>query len=526
MEILRLESYLCGQWQAGDDEGRPLINPVSGEQLARASSSGLNLQSGLDYARKVGGAALQKLTYAQRAALLANIADVLSARIEDYHRIAFENCGNTPGDAAIDVEGGIATLKYFSAIGKALGEYQYLAEPGLDRLGRDPNYQCIHIHTPLKGVAIHINAFNFPSWGLWEKAAVALLSGVPVFAKPATATALLTYQMIKDVVNADILPEGSLSLISGDAYDLMDYVQSGDTVFFTGSAQTAVALRSNPNVISSGVRFNVEADSVNMAMLGEDVAADTPLFEAFVKEVAREMTVKAGQKCTAIRRVIVPRHVSQAVVDALKARLAKTIVGNPAVEGVRMGPLINKSQQQAALEGLALLSQDAEVVFGAGADFTPVGDDVESGCFVQPTLLYSDTPIAAQHIHSVEVFGPVATVMPYDNAEEAMALAAMGGGSLAGSVFTADDNFSSRASLSLASCHGRLLVVDEAIMSSHSGHGIAMPQCVHGGPGRAGGGEEMGGLRALRAYHQRSAVQGNVSHLTRLLESGAKYAIS
>ncbi len=514
--ILKLQNYVSGNWIEGQGQGVALRNPVNGEVLAYAGSEGVDLGAALAYSRAKGNPALQTLGYSGRAQLLENIAELLAANRDKYYQIAYQNSGNTRTDAAIDVDGGIGTLKYYAALGKGLGDGHYLCEPGLNQLTRDKEFQSAHILTPLPGVAIHINAFNFPSWGLWEKAAVALLAGVPLFAKPATATSMLTYEMIKDVVEAGIVPEGSLSLICGGGHNLMDFVETGDVVLFTGSADTAAKLRTHPQVIKSGIGFNVEADSLNMALLAEDVAAGSPLFEAFVKEVAREMTVKAGQKCTAVRRILVPASVIDAVADALSARLAKIPVGDPAVEGVRMGPLVNEAQQRAAWEGIETLMREAEIVYNGDENFAPIGDSVEKGCFLPPTLLRCHKPFEAERVHDTEVFGPVATLMPYSGEEEAFALAARGGGSLAGSLFSNNDAFTVRAVVRLSSSHGRLLVVDEAIMASHTGHGIAMPQCVHGGPGRAGGGEELGGLRGLRIYHQRSAVQANVERLQQL----------
>lgn len=513
---MKLTNYVSGQWTEGSGEGSPLINPVNGDVLAYATSEGIDLKSALEFARSEGNKGLQALTYLQRAEQLEKVVELLTENREKYLQMALDNSGNTAVDAAIDVDGGIGTLKYFATIGKSLGDKKYLSEPGTERMARDKNFQGSHILTPLKGVAIHINAFNFPSWGLWEKAALSLLSGVPVFAKPATATSLLTHAMVKDVVESELLPVGSLSLICGGGHNLMDFVQSGDVVLFTGSAETAFKLKSNPQVIKSNVRFNVEADSLNLSLLGEDVATDSPLFEAFIKEVSREMTVKAGQKCTAIRRILVPANNIDAVAAALSARLSKTLVGDPREEGVRMGPLVSHSQKQAALDGLAILRQETEVVYGDDKNFAPVGSNTEKGCFIQPSLLRCNEPLSAERIHDTEVFGPVSTLMPYTSEAEAFHIAALGGGSLAGSVFTQDDDFAQRASVELASSHGRLLIVDESIMASHSGHGIAMVQCVHGGPGRAGGGEELGGFRGLNIYHQRSAIQSTVARTERL----------
>jgi len=513
---LNLQNYVEGKWVTGKGQPIELHNPVNNEVVAYAGSKGVDIASALNFARKNASPALQKLTYEERAKLLDAAVEVLNNNSKKYVQAALSNSANTAVDAMIDIDGGVGTLKYYAGIGKNLGDAHYISEPGMERLSREKAFQAIHVLTPLKGVAVHINAFNFPSWGLWEKAAVSLLSGVPVFAKPATTSCLVTYLMIKDVVDADIFPVGSISLICGGGHDLMDHVQAGDAVFFTGSADTAATLRSNPNVIKTGVRFNVEADSVNMTLLGEDVEVGSPLFNGFVKEVAKEITTKAGQKCTAIRRVLVPTTLIDAVADAVSAKLAKVVVGDPSVEGVRMGPLMNKSQQNAALKGLEILKKEAKVVFGDNNNFTLVDGNLVDGCFVQPTLLRCDEPLKAKRLHDTEVFGPVATLMAYESVDQAWQLAALGGGSLASSVFTGSDDFAVTAMLALAPCHGRVMVVNDAVINGHTGHGIVMPQCVHGGPGRAGGGEELGGLRGLKFYHQRSAIQGDIALLAKI----------
>lgn len=516
---MQLLNYLCGEWVAGKGPGTLLYNPVTGAEIARAGSEGLDLAAALQFGRERGGPALRALSYAERANRLHAIADALSAQRDKYYQIALENSGNTKTDAALDIDGGIGTLKYYAGLGKQLGEARYLAEPGLERLARDEAFQGAHILTPIQGIAVHINAFNFPSWGLWEKAAVALLSGVPVFAKPATATALLSYEMVRDVIAADILPAGALSLICGGGRELMDLVTAQDAVAFTGSADTAASLRAHPNVIRSNVRFNVEADSLNSALLGPDAAPDSPEFQLFIKEVVREMSVKAGQKCTAIRRILVPAALQSKVEEALREGLAGVAVGDPRNERVRMGPLVTRSQQQAAWEGIERLKTEAAVVCGGERAFELVDADPARGYFVPPTLLRCADPSSSRVVHEVEVFGPVATVMPYADAEQAFALAARGGGSLVTSVFTGDGDFAIRAAVAIAPTHGRVLVVDKSIGGSHTGHGVVMPHCIHGGPGRAGGGEELGGLRALRFYHQRSAIQASAGCLKRLQET-------
>lgn len=515
---MHVESYVCGAWHAGTTKDCELVNPVNGEVVATASSDAVNVKEALAYARENGGPALREIGYGKRAQLLREIGDVLVANRDRYNEISLLNSATTVGDAAFDVDGGIGTLKYYAAIAKKLGDATYLVEGPAEQLTRDEAFRAIHIQTPLQGVAVHINAFNFPSWGMWEKVAVSLLSGVPCLVKPATATCLLSYEMVKDVVAANILPAGALSLLCGGGRDLMDHLCSDDLVAFTGSADTANMLRSNPNVIAKNVRFAVEADSLNACVLGPDVNESSAEFALFIKEVVKELTVKAGQKCTAVRRIIVSEGMTQAVIEGLRARLATTAIGDPREEGVRMGPLVNASQKKAAQEGLAVLTTEAEIVVDEdNANF--VGD-VSKGAFFAPRILLCKDPLSAQKVHEVEVFGPVATVMPYGDEDQALVLGAMGGGSLACSVFTADDEFAEQAALKLAPYHGRVLIVNEEIGKGHSGHGVVMPQCIHGGPGRAGGGEELGGLRGLSFYHRRSAIQTSAERAAKLLEQG------
>ncbi len=522
---MKLANYVAGKWIEGQGGGVALIDPVTGEELARATSDGIDFAAALDYARTKAGPALRALTYAERGGLLRAIADVLTAKRDEYFDIALRNSGNTKVDAAIDIDGGIGTLKYYAGVAKGLGGARCLRDAGYDRLGKDEAFQAMHLWVPLHGVGIHINAFNFPSWGMWEKAAVTILSGVPVFVKPATSTSLLTQRMVKDVIDAGALPVGALSVICGGGHALGDLVASQDAIAFTGSADTARQLRANSNVIARSTRLNIEADSLNLSLLGPDAKPGSAEFDLFVKEVAREMTVKAGQKCTAIRRALVPAAIVDAVTDALSARLAKVVTGNPRNESVRMGPLVNKAQQKAALEGIRQLTAEADVVVGGGDRFKPVDADAAVAAFVPPTLLRARSPQAGRAIHEVEVFGPVCTVMPYGSADEAYALAARGGGSLAASVFTGDDAFATEAALDIAAHHGRILVIDAKVAEASTGHGIVMPMCVHGGPGRAGGGEELGGKRGLRFYHQRVAVQASTARLDLLAAGAAEVAL-
>lgn len=517
---MKLASYVGGNWIEGSDSGAALVDPVTGEELARASTAGIDIGAAMAYARDVGGPALRAMSFAERAGLLKSLADVLTAKRDSYFPLALANSGNTKVDAAIDIDGGIGTVKYFVRLGESLGTAKNLRDGRFERLAKDEAFQAIHLSVPLRGVAVHINAFNFPSWGLWEKAAVAILAGVPVLAKPATATALLSERMVRDVIEAGVLPAGVLNLVCGGARELTDNITGQDVIAFTGSADTAHTLRAHPQVIASSARVNIEADSLNSSILGPDARPGSAEFDLFVREVVREMTQKAGQKCTAIRRAFVPRAIADDVTEAIAAGLAKTVVGNPRNETVRMGPVVSKSQQKAVLDALARLKTEARQI--TGGDVAPVDADAKAGCFVAPTLLRCDSPADARVVHEVEAFGPVSTLMPYASAEEAFALARKGGGSLAASVFTADQGFAADAVTGIGSAHGRVLVVDDSVGKSQTGHGIVMPMCVHGGPGRAGGGEELGGLRALKFYHQRLAVQGRADWLKALSEAAAE----
>jgi 3,4-dehydroadipyl-CoA semialdehyde dehydrogenase len=516
---LKLESYLAGKWAAGSGDGEKLWNPVTGEELATASSAGLDLGAALNFARSSGNVGLQKLSYKERAETLGKIADVLTAKRADYFDISRQNQGATEGDASFDVDGATYTLKQYAKWGAAL-EGKLIKDGAAIPLSKTGAFQGQHFLKPLAGVAVFINAFNFPAWGLWEKAAGALLAGVPIFVKPASATAWLTQRMVKDVVEANILPAGAISILCGSANDLLDHVREEDVVSFTGSAATAARIRTHPNVVARSVRVNIEADSLNSAILGPDAAGTVP-FDLLVKEVVREMTVKAGQKCTAIRRVLAPRANAKALGEAIAARLQGTKVGNPENAEVKCGPVVNQTQQKNVLEGLAKLGKETSVVAGGRNDFKAIDADSAKAAFVEPTLLYCDAPMKSELVHEVEVFGPVATVLPYDSPAEAIELAKRGGGSLVASIFSDDEAFKSEVTLGIAGLHGRIMVVDSTVNTQHTGHGNVMPNCLHGGPGRAGGGEELAGLRAMLLYHRRFVVQGPPS----LLESLGKDAV-
>src|SRR6516165_5243190 len=504
-----LESYLSGRWMRGDGIETRLVDPVSGDELATVSAKGLDLADALAFARRQGQGGLRQLSYAQRGKLVGALADVLSSNRARYEEIAIANSGNTRTDAAIDIDGGIGTLKYYARIGAALGEARMLLDEKPVRLAKAENYQAVHIMMPRRGVAIHINAFNFPSWGLWEKAAVALVAGMPVLAKPASATALLAHAMVKDVITAKVLPQGALNLICGSTGNLLTQLTSDDVIAFTGSADTAARVRGHPDVVRKSVPVNIEADSINAAVLAPGSAVGSTACDAFLREVVREMTVKAGQKCTAIRRIFVPADQAGAIADALAAKLKGMKVGDPRQEDTRMGPLVTRSQQGAAFDGIRRLASEASILCGGPEPPRLAGIESEKSAFVAPTLLRVNDAAGASAVHEVEVFGPAATIVPYRDEEEACALVARGGGSLVASVFAEDKDFLLRMVSAIGPAHGRILAVDPAIASAHTGHGIVMPQCNHGGPGRAGAGEELGGAYGLRFYHQRLAVQGS-----------------
>lgn len=510
---LILKSYLAGQWVSGKGTGQPLVNPNNGEVVARCGTEGVDFGKALWFARKAGGPALRGLTFSARAALLGRIAEILASRRDRWYEIARINSGNTKADAAIDIDGAIGTIKYFARLGAGLGEAKILADAPPVRLTRDPNFQAVHVGIPLKGVAVHINAYNFPAWGLWEKASVSLLAGVPVLSKPATSTAWLAQEMVQCVVESGILPEGSLSIMCGSVQDLFDNLQVGDVVCFTGSASTGQMIRNHPAVQARGIRTNIEADSLNAAILGPDAETGGAAFDFFVREVVREMTLKAGQKCTAIRRILVPANRAQAASEAISAQLRQVNVGDPTNADVTMGPLVNMPQRLAVEEAIDKLAATSRIAYRA-TPLKVVDADLERGAFVGPTLLHVPSASDSHLSNELEVFGPVATLIPYGEKCEAFSTAERGGGSLAASVFSSDPSFLAHAALELAPSHGRVLLVDPSIGNSHTGHGIVLPSCIHGGPGRSGGGEELGAFRSLWFYHQKVAVQASSATLT------------
>ena len=513
---MRLQSYVAGRWYGGADAGVALKDATTGEVIAEASSGGIDFAAVLDYARTRGGPALRALSFHERAALLKALAKRLLDFKEELYALSYRT-GATRDDSWIDIDGGIGTVFAFASKGaRELANSPVLLDGGVEGLSKTGTFVGQHIYVPREGAAVHINAFNFPVWGMLEKLAPAILAGVPAVVKPATATAYLTELAVRRIIDSGLLPEGSLQLVCGSAGDLFAHLTCQDLVSFTGSADTAAKLRVHPTVIRHSVPFIAETDSLNSSILAADGAPGTPEFDLFVKEVVREMTVKAGQKCTAIRKALVPAQFADHVVGALEAALAKVVVGDPRSDGVRMGPLVSLAQREDVVARLAELRRESDLIVGRSDTFQPKGADATRGAFLPPTLLRCREPHAARAVHEVEAFGPVATVVPYRDTADAIALARRSGGSLAASVFCADDALAAHLVRGLAPYHGRILVVNARCAKESTGHGSPLAPLVHGGPGRAGGGEELGGIRGVLHYMQRTAVQGTPDAITAL----------
>ncbi|MDB5271574.1 MAG: maoC [Hymenobacter sp.] len=515
-----LPSYLSGGWIAGEGAGAALNDPTTGAEIARVSADGIDIHAAFAYARDVGGPALKEMGFAARGRLLSAIAGRLNASRDVWYRTALANSGSNRADAAMDIEGAIQTLRYYGALGEKLGDAKLMVEPGGDQLTRDPAFQSVHFWTPINGAAVHINAFNFPAWGMWGKAAVALLSGVPVITKPAVSTSMLAWEMLRDVTG--LLPRGAMSLLMGSGQGLMEAITRQDVVAFTGSAQTAQSLRSHARVKDQTPRFNVEADSLNASILGPDITVDSPLFKIYVNEMSREILLKAGQKCTTARRLLVSRQMADALTDAITANLQAALMGNPRRADVGLGPLVTKQQQRAVQESINQLCTVAKIVYRG--DPVPVDADATLSSFIPAHLLRCDSEDAGV-VHELEAFGPCATILAYDSPDEAIALVKLGGGSLVCSMFSNDAALALRSAQALGHLHGRVMLVDDAVASTHTDHSIVMPQSMHGGPGRAGGGEELGGTRGMRLYHQRTALQASVAKIAALRSEALEYSL-
>ena len=511
---MKLQSYVGGKWRSGDGQGILMRDASTGEVVAEAGSAGIDFAATLAYARDVGGPALRSMTFHERAAMLKALAKRLTELKEEFYTLSYCT-GATKGDSWIDIDGGIGTVFAFaSKAGRELPNSRVYLDGSVEALSKTGTFMGQHIYVSREGSAVHINAFNFPVWGMLEKFAPTILAGMPVIVKPATATAYLTELVARRMVESGLLPEGALQIVCGGLGNLFDHLTCQDSVGFTGSADTAARLRVHPIIVRNAVPFIAETDSLNCSVLAADAAPGTPEFDLFIKEVAREMTAKTGQKCTAIRRALVPAEFTADAVTALQAALKKIVVGDPRSEGVRMGPLVSMEQRTDVLARVADLRREADLVSGDPNHVDLHDADSKRGAFVPPLLLLCRDPHAARAVHDVEAFGPVATILPYRGTADAIALARRGGGSLAASVFTADHALASELALGLAPYHGRILVVDRTCAKESTGHGSPLAPLIHGGPGRAGGGEEMGGIRGVLHYMQRAAIQGSPDTLT------------
>ena len=514
MTIQDVKSFVAGQWVGSDETARNIRSAITGEVIARAGNSTLNVDEMLDHARSQGGPVLRAMTFHQRAKMLKALALHLSEHKQRLYDISFAT-GATQKDHLIDIDGGIGTMLVFASKGrKEMPDAQIYLDGAIEQLSRKGTFLGQHICTSLQGVAVHINAFNFPVWGMLEKLAPTLLAGVPAIVKPATASCYVTELAAHIMLDSGILPEGALQLVSGGLGDMLGRLTNQDVVSFTGSAGTALKLRSSPHILENSIRFIAEQDSLNASILGPDASPGTPEFDLFIKEVTREMTTKAGQKCTAIRRIIAPEAQVPSVIEALKASLAKITIGDPSDEATRMGALVSSEQRADVLEKALVIGREAERVFGDPDDFTIHGDRAQDGAFVPPMLFHCADPDAAQNVHDVEAFGPVSTVMPYRDLDHAIALVNKGQGSLVASVITQSGDVARQVALGAGAFHGRLYFNNRDSMKESTGHGSPLPHMVHGGPGRAGGGEEMGGVRGVMHYMQRTSVQGSPDILT------------
>jgi oxepin-CoA hydrolase / 3-oxo-5,6-dehydrosuberyl-CoA semialdehyde dehydrogenase len=509
----KLENYITGNWITGDGEGQQLYNAVTGETIATATTKGLDFAAITNYARTVGNPALRKMTFHERGNMLKALAMHLRNHLDKFYQVSYQT-GATKADSWVDIEGGIGNLFANASLRRKLPDETFCIDGESHNLSLQNTFMGTHILVPKEGVAIHINAFNFPVWGMLEKIAVNLLAGMPAIVKPATVTSYLTEVFVKEIIASKILPKGALQLVCGSAGDLLDHVTSQDVVTFTGSASTGLLLKSNPYILKESVPFTMEADSLNCIVLGEDVTPDKPEWNIFVREVRKEMTLKAGQRCTGIRRIFVPENKMEDMWKAIAISLSQTIIGNPLNEKVRMGSLAGQTQRKEVKEQVQKLLASSQIVYGSLDSVEVIAADAVKGAFLSPILLINEKPFESQEAHSVEAFGPVSTIMPYKNLDEAIELSKMGKGSLCSSIITSDNAIAKKYVINAATHHGRILVLNNECAKESTGHGSPLPLLVHGGPGRAGGGEEMGGLRGVKHYLQRTAIQGSPSTIT------------
>jgi oxepin-CoA hydrolase / 3-oxo-5,6-dehydrosuberyl-CoA semialdehyde dehydrogenase len=509
----KLQNYITGQWITGDGDGQTLFNAVTGQPIAAATTKGLDFKAITDYARTAGNPALRKMTFHERGNMLKALALYLRNHLDKFYAVSYQT-GATRADSWVDIEGGIGNLFANASLRRKLSNETFCVDGESHNFGKNNSFMGTHILVPKEGVAIHINAFNFPVWGMLEKIAVNLLAGMPAIVKPATVTSYLTEAVVKEIIASGILPGGALQLICGSAGDLLDHVTSQDVVTFTGSASTGLMLKANPNILRENTPFNMEADSLNCIVLGDDVVPGMPEWDIFVKEVRKEMTLKAGQRCTGIRRIFVPENRMEDMWKAVATALSQTVIGNPLNEKVRMGSLAGETQRGEVKEQVQKLLASSQVVYGSLDSVEVVDADAVKGAFMAPVLLMNDRPFTTTEAHEVEAFGPVSTIMPYKTTDEAIALSKLGKGSLVSSIVTANSIIARQYVLGAATHHGRILVLNNECAKENTGHGSPLPLLVHGGPGRAGGGEEMGGLRGVKHYLQRTAIQGSPTMLT------------
>jgi oxepin-CoA hydrolase/3-oxo-5,6-dehydrosuberyl-CoA semialdehyde dehydrogenase len=522
--MIQVKNYVCGQWVAGEGVEHEIFHAITGDSIGTVSSAGLDYAAVLEYGRTVGGKKLRKMTFQERGRMLKALALHLMEQKAKYYQVSAWT-GATRVDSWIDIEGGIGNLFANASLRRQFPDLPYYVDGVAAPLSKNGTFIGHHIMVPKQGVAIHINAFNFPVWGMLEKIAVNLMAGVPAVVKPSEYTSYLTEVVVKDIIDSKILPEGALQLISGHGRGIIDHVASQDVVTFTGSAHTGKLLKAHPRLIEESVPFNLEADSLNAMVLGQQATPGTPEFDLFIKEVTKEITVKAGQKCTAVRRIMVPDNVLDEVQKGISDRLASTKIGDPSVEGVRMGALATHMQVERVRANVSLLAKSQQMVYGSLDDFEVTGADKKKGAFFSPILFLNEHPFEQQDVHNIEAFGPVSTIMPYSDMDEAIALTKLGKGSLVTSIVTADDIEAREFVVETACMNGRILVLNNDCAKESTGHGSPMPLLTHGGPGRAGGGEEMGGKRGIMHYLQRTAIQGHPTTITAITEQyqqGAK----
>lgn len=509
----KLGNYILGNWTEGMGEGQILYNAITGDPIAVATTKGLDFEEILQYGRKVGSPTLRKMTFQQRGLMLKNLALHLRKHLDEFYSISYMT-GATKADSWIDIEGGIGNLFANASLRKKFPDETFCLDGDSHNLSKSGSFMGQHIMVPKQGVAIHINAFNFPVWGMLEKIAVNLLAGMPAVVKPATITSFLTEAIVKEIIASGILPEGSLQLVCGSAGDILDHVNYQDVITFTGSAKTGLMLKANKQVLKENVPFNLEADSLNCIVLAEDVEPGMPEWDIFIKEIKREMTTKCGQKCTAIRRIFVPENKLEDLSIAIGKALSQTVIGNPQNEKVRMGALAGLSQREEVKSQVQKLLAGSQIIYGSLDSLEVVDAEYSKGAFLSPILILNENPFQNKEVHEVEAFGPVSTLMPYKTPEEAVELSKMGKGSLVTSIVSANDQIAKSYVLEAATHHGRILVLNRDCAKESTGHGSPLPLLVHGGPGRAGGGEEMGGVRGVKHYMQRVAVQGSPTTLT------------